>query len=80
MTKRRSPFNGLEERLIWYDNLPYLGLSRAGERRLLADLVAMEAAGEIGADILSGLARSDSFTAAGRSVDSLSEVCNEYFL
>jgi multimeric flavodoxin WrbA len=78
MTKRRSPFNGLEERLIWYDNLPYLGLSRAGERRLLADFVAMEAAGEMGTDILSGLARSDSLTAAGRSVDSLSEVTRVY--
>ena len=78
MTKRRTPFNGLEERLVWYDNLPYLGLSRAGERRLLADFVALEVAGEMGTDVLSGLARSDSFTAAGRSVDSLSEVTQVY--
>ena len=25
MTKKRAPFKGLEERLVWYDNLPYLG-------------------------------------------------------
>ena len=29
MAKQRAPFAGLEERLLWYDNLPYLGLSRA---------------------------------------------------
>jgi hypothetical protein len=78
MTKNRAPFKGLEERLVWYDNLPYLGLSLAGERRLLADLVALEVAEEMGSDVLSGLARSDAFTAAGRGVDSLSEVTRVY--
>src|SRR4030067_2510762 len=38
LAHERRPFAGLEERLLWYDSLPYLGLSRAGERRLLADL------------------------------------------
>jgi hypothetical protein len=38
MAQQRDPFAGLEERLLWYDALPYLGLSRAEERRLLADL------------------------------------------
>ena len=78
MTKKRTPFNGLEERLVWYDNLPYLGLSRAEERRLLADLVALEVPEEMGADALSGLARSDCLAAAGRSVDSLSEITRVY--
>jgi hypothetical protein len=45
---------------------------------LLADLVALEVAEEMGTDVLSGLARSDSFTAAGRSADSLSEVTQVY--
>ncbi|MEJ2100029.1 MAG: flavodoxin family protein [Desulfobacterales bacterium] len=78
MTESRTPFNGLEERLVWYDNLPYLGLSRAGERRLLADLVALEVGEDMGSDGLSGLARSDAFAAAGRSVDSLSEITRVY--
>jgi hypothetical protein len=78
MTKSRTPFNGLEERLVWYDNLPYLGLSRAEERRLLADFVALEVPEDMGTDVLSGLARSDSFAAAGRSVDSLSEITQVY--
>jgi len=78
MTKGRIPFDGLEERLVWYDNLPYLGLSRAGERRLLADLVAMEMSEDMGAGVLSSLARSDSFAAAGRGVESLSEITKVY--
>jgi multimeric flavodoxin WrbA len=78
MTKTRTPFNGLEERLVWYDNLPYLGLSRAGERRLLADLVALEVPEEMGSYVLSGLARSDSLAAAGQSVDSLLESTQVY--
>jgi hypothetical protein len=52
--------------------------SRAGERRLLADLVALEVSEDLGADALSGFARSDSFAAAGRSVDSLSEITQVY--
>jgi len=78
MIESRTPFNGLEERLVWYDNLPYLGLSRAGERRLLADLVALEVPGDMGTDALSGLARSDAFAVAGRSVASMSELTQVY--
>jgi len=78
MTEKRAPFKGLEERLVWYDNLPYLGMSRAGERRLLADLVAQGVAEEMGTDALLGLARSDALAAAGRSVDSLSEITRVY--
>ena len=78
MTKGRTAFNSLEERLVWYDRLPYLGLSRAGERRLLADFAAMEAAEDMAGDVLSGLARSDTLAAAGRSVESLSEITKVY--
>jgi len=40
MVDARQPFDGVEDRLLWYDNLPYLGLTRAGERRLLAALTS----------------------------------------
>jgi hypothetical protein len=73
-----SHFKGLEERQVWYDNLPYLGLSLAGERRLLADLVALEAAEKMGNEALSGLARSDALAAAGRNVDYLAEATQVY--
>ena len=78
MANKRSPFNGLEEHLVWYDNLPYLGLSRAGERSLLADLIAMAVPEKMGPDMLSNIARSDALAAAGRSVESLSEIIRVY--
>ena len=78
MASERCPFEGLEERLIWYDSLPYLGLSRAEERRLLADLITMAVPEETGPGVLSGLARSDALAAAGRSVEALTEITKVY--
>jgi len=78
MAKQRIPFAGLEERLLWYDSLPYLGLSRAAERRLLADLTT--AALPAGADpnISFGLARADDLAAAGKQLESLAEITRVY--
>jgi len=78
MADRRHPYAGLEERLLCYDALPYLSLSRAAERRLLADL-AIQAlpSPENSADAL-GLARADALSAVARSLDSLIEVTRVY--
>ena len=78
MAKQRSPFSGLEERLLWYDALPYLSLSRASERRLLADLTT--AALPAGSDpkIPFNLARADELAAAGRPLESLTEITRVY--
>jgi hypothetical protein len=78
MTQRRTPFAGLEERLLWYDALPYLGLSRAGERRLLADLTAMALPAGADAAVPCGLARADAWAAAGRLMESLTEITRVY--
>lgn len=78
MAKKRDPFAGLEERLLWYDSLPYLGLSRAEERRLLASLTAEAVSADAGAETLRGLARADALGAAGRSQESLSEITGVY--
>ena len=59
MVRQRKPFSGVEERLLWYDALPYLGLSRAAERRLLADLTAMAVAGDADSKISARLVRAD---------------------
>lgn len=40
----RQPFSGLE-RLGWYDDLPYLAMSRVEERAFLVDLVVQAVAG-----------------------------------
>ena len=78
MRKQRDPFAGLEERLLWYDNLPYLGLSRAAERRLLARLAATADPGERDAAKLYGLAQADAMATAGRNMESLAEITRVY--
>ena len=78
MANERNPFNGLEERLVWYDSLPYLGLSRAQERRLLADTIAMAVPEKLGHDVLSSLARAGALEASGRSVEAQSEITRVY--
>ena len=59
MIQRRNPFTSLEERLLWYDQLPYLGLSRAEERRLLADLTTLALPSNTQSTVPFGLARAD---------------------
>ncbi len=78
MAQKRTPFEGLEERLLWYDALPYLGLSRAGERRLLAGLITQTLPISADADISRGLARADALAAAGRELEALTEITRVY--
>jgi multimeric flavodoxin WrbA len=70
----RVPFKSVEERLLWYDTLPYLGLSRAAERRLLADLTVQALPSNADPAIARALARSDALAAGGRAADSLTEI------
>jgi NAD(P)H-dependent FMN reductase len=78
MAKERIPFASLEERLLYYDALPYLGLSRAEERRLLADYATQALPIDSDAHIAVGLARADALAAAGKRLDSLTEVTKVY--
>jgi multimeric flavodoxin WrbA len=78
MAQKRTPFEGLEERLLWYDSLPYLGLSRVGERRLLAGLITEAIPASADANISRGLARADALAAAGRALESLTEITHVY--
>ena len=78
MAQKRAPFEGLEKRLLWYDALPYLGLSRAGERRLLAGLITQALPISADADISRGLARADALAAAGQELEALTEITRVY--
>jgi hypothetical protein len=78
MVHQRKPFSGVEERLLWYDALPYLGLSRIAERRLLADLTTMALGSAADPQIVSGLARADALAASGRLLESSTEVTRVY--
>jgi multimeric flavodoxin WrbA len=78
MVQQRQPFSGVEERLLWYDTLPYMGLSRAAERRLLADFSAMTGPSAADSQIAHGLVRADALAASGRLLESLTEVTRVY--
>lgn len=78
MAGERDPFGSLEERLLWYDALPYLNLNRAAERRLLADLAAQAVPSGKNEAVALGLARADVLAAAGKALDSLTEVARVY--
>ena len=74
MVKEREPFSSWEECLLWYDNLPYIGESRADERRLLAAITSEAIPEERKPDIDGDMARADILAASGRSLDSMKEI------
>ena len=78
MAKQRMPFNDLEERLLWYDALPYLGMSRMEERRLLAGHTTQALPKNADPDIACGLARADVLSAAGRKLESMKAISQVY--
>lgn len=71
MVRKRHPFNSLEERLLWYDNLPYLSMSRAAERRLLAALATEALPDGALPDTARVLAYADHLAAMGQTLQSL---------
>ena len=78
MRNGRVPFASLEERLLLYDDLPYLGLSRAAERRLLADLSVLALPDMQQAGLARDLARADTLAAGGKRLESLTEIARAY--
>ncbi len=78
MAGTRHPFAGTEERLLWYDNLPYLGLSRAAERRLLADLTTAALPANADPAVPRGLAQADTLSARGDHLQALQVITRVY--
>ena len=74
MADKRLPFNSLEDRLLWYDGLPYLNLNRTQERRLLAE-IAVQASSVHETDALN---RADDLASKGSALASLVEVTRAY--
>ena len=74
MIQERNPFGSRDECLLWYDRLPYLGESRAAERRLLADLTFEAIPERRRPDIEGDLARADVLAVSGRSLDAMTEI------
>ena len=78
MSRARKRFNRREEMWLLYDALPYLGLSRAAERRLLADWVSLAVSEGGSSPALTGLAKADALAAEGRPLDALMEIAEVY--
>jgi len=74
----RQPFPGLEERLLWYDGLPYLNLSWSAQRRLLAALVTTALPADADPAIARSLAEAEVLAAGGETLRSLQEITRAY--
>jgi multimeric flavodoxin WrbA len=78
LAREPRPFEGVEERLLSYDALPYLGLSRMGERRLLASLAVAAAGDKADPEVARGLATADALAAAGDPLGAMREITSAY--
>jgi multimeric flavodoxin WrbA len=78
MAEKRAPFATVEERLLWYDDLPYLNTSRIAERRLLADYAVASLSGDDGDALARKLIESDQLAAAGRTQEMAAEITRVY--
>jgi multimeric flavodoxin WrbA len=78
MVGDRRPFETDEERLLWYDNLPYLGLSRYAERRLLAGLTTQAAGDDAGPRLAVQLVAADAVALGGDRVAALRQIREAY--
>jgi NAD(P)H-dependent FMN reductase len=69
----KEPFADREARDLWYDNVPYISLTNAGERKLLAAL-AYEAVPEAKKpEVKGGLVEAEKLEASGRMLESMQE-------
>lgn len=78
MARTRQPFADLEERLLWYDSLPYLSLSLAAQRRLLAALVTTALPADADPAIARSLAEAEALAAGGQTLRSLQGITRVY--
>jgi multimeric flavodoxin WrbA len=78
MAEKPRPFESTEDRLLWYDNLPYLNASRMEERRLLAGMTVASVASEEGDALARRLVESEELAVAGRIKEMAAEVSSVY--
>jgi multimeric flavodoxin WrbA len=78
MAGKRHHFDSLEARLLWYDSLPYLGLSRAAERRLLVSQAVAALPPDADPALARGLAAAEALAAQGNQLQSLQLLTRTY--
>ncbi|MBN2075487.1 MAG: flavodoxin family protein [Dehalococcoidales bacterium] len=74
----KKPFESRDERDYWYDNLPYLSMSNAEERRLLAAVTYEGLPVEKKELVTGSWASADVLSSAGQSLDSMNEISRIY--
>ena len=78
MAEARVPFKSYGERLLWYDNLPYLNEDRAGERKLLVALMVEAVPEDQKSEIQGDPARVDILLASGQRLEAQAEMNKIY--
>jgi multimeric flavodoxin WrbA len=78
MANQRHPFAGLEDRLLWYDALPHLSMTRSAERRLLASQTTQSLPAGALLDVGRSLAEADELAAQGELLRSLELTTSVY--
>ena len=78
MTAARDPFKSYGERLLWYDNLPYINDSLADERKLLIALMVAAVPEDQKSEIQGDLTRVDILLGSGRPLEAQEEMNKLY--
>ena len=74
----KEPFDTIDDRNFWYDNLPYLGNTNAEERRLLAALAYQSVPEEKKPEVQGDWAEVDILSASHRTLESMIETSKIY--
>lgn len=78
MVSERRPFAGYEERLLWYDDLPFINDNLAGERQYLAALMAEAVPADQKSQIDGDMARAAILKVSGNPLESQKETSKIY--
>jgi len=78
MVADRKPFASWQERLLHYDDLPYIRDDNAAEMRLVSAITAEAVSADRKTDIEGDLAKADILSASGRRLDALTEIMKVY--
>ena len=74
----KKPFESRDERDHWYDAIPYLSMSNAEERRLLAAVTYEGLPADKQQLIKGSWANADVLSTAGQSLESMNEISRIY--
>lgn len=78
MADEREPFETYQDRLIWYDTLPYINESLAGERKLLAAIMVRAMPDNLKGELLDRMAAVEILEASGQIHEAQGEVGEIY--